>query len=60
MGWDGGMEGWGENADNCNRIIIKIIIIKKNFLLSFTSPVVAGNVLARGHLVSWSRGEGGV
>ena len=60
MGWDGGMEGWGENADNCNRIIIKIIIIKKNFLLSFTSPVVAGNVLARGRLVSWSRGEGGV
>ena len=23
MGW-GGVEGWGENADNCNRITIKI------------------------------------
>ena len=23
LGWSGGVEGWGENADNCNRITIK-------------------------------------
>ena len=30
FGW-GGVEGWGENADNCNRITIKIL--KKEFRL---------------------------
>ena len=23
--WMGGVEGWGENTDNCNRITIKIL-----------------------------------
>ena len=28
IGW-GGVEGWGVNADNCNLIAIKKILIKK-------------------------------
>ena len=37
FGWCG-VEGWGENADNCNRITIKIFLKEKeitNFEMKF-------------------------
>ena len=36
FGW-GGVEGWGENADNCNWATVKKCLIKKRHNRSFKS-----------------------
>ena len=35
IGW-GGVEGWGENADNCNLTSIKKIIVFQSNVLPFS------------------------
>ena len=39
LGW-GGVEGWGENADNCNGITIKILKIIKNKVVKLKKRLI--------------------